>query len=250
MAIPSAEVGRSARCRESTGPADNPAGVDIDDHAAIQLALARGVPGYIRNPQLIRALAPEVPLDQIGHRGRRRHLLGPSAQRQPGQAGTAHQRRDGLAGHDHALAEHELGADPRGTIRPSGCLVHGGDLVDQPRLADRPGRGRPVPRVINPDLDTPRAMQACLTGTPSSASSATRPNRAFEGTTSTRRRSRLTEDLDLILQFGDPFPSGLQRGRLSLPRRRGLQSPIKQVTRLLSMQTRFRDPHHRGDLAD
>jgi hypothetical protein len=51
MAMPRAFVARSAFCALPVGPADDAAAEDVDDDAAVELALAGGVLGDVGDPQ-------------------------------------------------------------------------------------------------------------------------------------------------------------------------------------------------------
>lgn len=84
----------------------------VEDHVAVELALAGGVLGDVGDPELVWAVAPEVPFDQVV-RVFAEGTFRSAPQWESGQPSAAHQRGDGLARHDHALAQDEFGADPR-----------------------------------------------------------------------------------------------------------------------------------------
>jgi hypothetical protein len=120
------QVGLEVACRR---PADDPAAPDVDDHREEEEAGPGRDVGDVCDPELVRALGLELPLDEVGLRrrtvSRRRH-----AEASPGnasEAGLPHQPRD-VADTDPAPVDvGELGADPRGTVGP---VRHGMDLPD------------------------------------------------------------------------------------------------------------------------
>ena len=99
------------------GPAHHAAGERVEDHAAVQLALAGGVLGDVGDPQLIGGVPGELALDQVsdGHGGR--NSLTAWARRKPGERRAAHQQRDGVVSDSDAVAQHQFGVDLVLTVR-------------------------------------------------------------------------------------------------------------------------------------
>jgi hypothetical protein len=168
----------------------------------------------------------------------------------PGQAGTAHQQRHGLARHDHTLAVDELGTNPRGAVGLAGRFVHGGDLVGQPRLTDRARRGRPAAGVVEPRAGHPECQAGLLDRDALSGQFGHEGEPGFCGHHLLDRGRGLAQDLDPVLQLRDPRPGRGRRSRLDRLRRRCLQPPVEEVLGLPAMQARLCDPQRRGHVTN
>jgi hypothetical protein len=122
-----------------------PAAEDIEDDGAVALALAGGMFGDIGHPQLVRPVAGERAVDQVGG-----DLvgLGMAPLRPPsgaGQAGAAQQQGNGVVADHEPVAQPQLGVDAKSAIGPPKSL---GAPFRSGRSARR--GGSPVERVAGP----------------------------------------------------------------------------------------------------
>jgi len=89
-------------------PADDPTAPGVEHHGEVQETAPRRDVGDVGHPELIRAVGPEVPIDEVRRRqlavaaGRGAHV---GAAADAPQAGLAHQTSHPLAGHPVAVLE-------------------------------------------------------------------------------------------------------------------------------------------------
>jgi len=126
----------------SDGPAHHPAGPDVQDDGAIQPALPGAVLGDVSDPQPVLPVRGELAVHQIRVRAGRgiadRAALMPAAV-DAGQPGLAHQPLHAFAAAPQALAEPQLGMDPRGAVTATGLLMDLADHGGQVRICLLPG---------------------------------------------------------------------------------------------------------------
>ena len=97
------------------------------DDAAVDLALPGRVLGDVSDPQLVRAVAVEGPLDEVGG-----DVVWPDPFPLPSpahasEAGSAHHQLDLVMADLDASAQSELGIDPAGAVGAVGLGVDLGD---------------------------------------------------------------------------------------------------------------------------
>jgi len=132
-------------------PADDQPRVGVLDGGEVQPPLAGAQIGDVSDPQHVRAIGAELPLDQIA-RGRDPRdpdrgappLAGPDA----GDTSGFHQPRDPLAPHADVVLEPELGMDPRRAVHASALSMDLADPLGQPRVLQRAVRRRPTLPVV------------------------------------------------------------------------------------------------------
>jgi hypothetical protein len=115
------------------GPADNPAAEGVENHAAVDLALARRVLGDVGEPQRVGAVDGKIALDQVLF-SRLIHevLLVLLRARQALDAQLAHDRQDQLLVDDHVLFADEGRSDPQHPIgAPRPLMDVGHEAADE-----------------------------------------------------------------------------------------------------------------------
>jgi hypothetical protein len=124
-------------------PSDDLTGVRILHRGEVQPALTGTQVGDVRDPQHVRALGPELALDQVSRRRDPRDpdrrappLPGPDTR----DTGRFHQPGDSLAPDPDVVLHPQLGVDPWRPIDPAALVVELLDLLGQPRVAERPIR--------------------------------------------------------------------------------------------------------------
>jgi len=111
----------------SDGPAHDPAGVDVEDHGAVDPALAGAVLGDVGDPEPVRCIRGELTPDVVGPGRLGAVVMAPHAAMHPGPAVAAHQPGDLAPPHLMAAAERQLGMDSADTV---GLPRRGVDLDD------------------------------------------------------------------------------------------------------------------------
>ena len=107
--------------------------------------------GDVRRPRQVRAIGAEVALDQVGRHAQPREADGGApalARHHPGDTGRLHQPLHALSPDADAMLQAQLGVDaPRavGAVRSGVDLL---DLLDQPRVGQRPVRRRATLPVV------------------------------------------------------------------------------------------------------
>ncbi len=134
-------------------PADDHAGVHVEDERGVLPAHAGAHVGQVGDPQLVRMFCGEVPFDQVTRAsglgcgpGRARRLV----TQQPAQPGLAHQPLDGAPGHSHTASAQlvpELASAVDAVVLRVDPLDHRGQLLIPPGAgAGRSGLGGVVGR--------------------------------------------------------------------------------------------------------
>ena len=95
--------------------------------------------GDVGDPQLVGAGPGEGAVDQVGGDLVRLGMAPLRPPRRAGQAGTAHQQRDGVVADHDAAAKAQLGMHPAGAVGAANRLVDLNDQVGQPGMADCAG---------------------------------------------------------------------------------------------------------------
>jgi hypothetical protein len=128
--------------------------------------------GDVGNLQLIGHRPGELAVHQIPCRGGLMAGTGSAATGQALDPGPAHQHLHGTVPDGDAQAQSQLGMHPPGPIDAAGGQMNRLDLVCQPRMADRPHRGRPAVSLVIAGLrdpEHPSTRVASCTGRPSPA---------------------------------------------------------------------------------
>jgi hypothetical protein len=139
MAMPRALVTSAAAGEASIDQPDHPPGRAVQDHRAVELALAGGMLGDIGDPQLVRPAAGEGAVDQVGGDLVGLGMAPPCA----GQADAAYQQRNAVVADHDPAAQPQLGMPPQSAVGATRALVDLGDAVGEPDMADGPRRWRP-----------------------------------------------------------------------------------------------------------
>ena len=129
-------------------PADDPAAVEVLHGDEVEPALPGAQVGDVRNPDLVWRLGAELAVDEIvrdADAGDADRGGAPLLGRDRREAGEAHQPLDALARDPLAVAEHEIGPDPRRAMRTATLRKQLADPRRQPRVLDRARRQRPLP---------------------------------------------------------------------------------------------------------
>ena len=132
-------------------PADDQPGEQVLDVREVQEPFPRRDVGDVRRPRLVRAVRAKVALHQIrsdpdpGQPDGRAPTL---ARQKPGDTGRPHQPLHALSPDTDPVLEPQLGVDAPGAIGAVRVGVDLLDLLDQPRIRQRPVRRRaPLPVV-------------------------------------------------------------------------------------------------------
>ena len=134
------------------GPADDAAGVGVQDDGAVDPALLGAVLGDVGDPQRVRAVGDEPAVDQVCRRSGVRVADGAPALSAPVHADDsvfAHEPLDAFAPDPYALSEAELGVHPWRAVGVARSGVDVADDLDQ--LQIRPparGGGAVAPGVV------------------------------------------------------------------------------------------------------
>jgi hypothetical protein len=91
--------------------------------------------GDVGDPEPVRAVRGELPLDQVSDRFLSRHAFRAAAQRQTGQPGALHQQPHRVVPDHQAVGALQLSQYPGTAV---GGVVDLADKVGQPRVPDRP----------------------------------------------------------------------------------------------------------------
>jgi len=132
-------------------PADDPPREQVLDVREVHEPLPRRDVGDVRRPRLVRALGARITLEQVrsdpdsGQPDRRAPAL---ARHQPGDTGRPHQPLHALSSDTDVLLKPQLGVDPPGAIGTVRVGMDLRDLLDQPRVTQRPVRGRATLPVV------------------------------------------------------------------------------------------------------
>lgn len=124
-------------------PADDAAAEHAEDRTAVDLALPRRVLGHVSDPEPVRAVGHELPLDQVLVDRRGRPVTALPAVTDALDAGGAHQPGNSLLPDPMSTSKLEFGMDPRGAIRGPGGGMDVSDLVEEVGVAPVPLRRRP-----------------------------------------------------------------------------------------------------------
>jgi len=106
---PSALHVRAAVWLVADRPADDAAAERVEHDRAVDLPLAGRMLDDVDQPELVRAVADEHPVDEIISRRRARHAAALASAAAGGNRGALHQHRDRVVTNPNAAAEHELG---------------------------------------------------------------------------------------------------------------------------------------------
>lgn len=99
--------------------------------------------GDVSHPQLVRSLADEMSIDQIGDTRALVAIAGLRRTHHAFEAGEAHQTGHGVVSDNHSTTESQFSVDPWGAIDVARLGVHLGDHVRQPGMTDGPFRWWP-----------------------------------------------------------------------------------------------------------
>ena len=123
----------------SHGPAHHAPAPDINDHGQIEEPHPCGHVGHVGNPQLVRSVGMEVPLDQVF--GRRLALVTVGGRGEPSSladavnASFSHEAGHALAADAYALFD-ELGPHPGHAVGLVGVLVNLADALGHHGVGD------------------------------------------------------------------------------------------------------------------
>ena len=132
-------------------PADDPPREQVLDVREVHEPLPRRDVGDVRRPRLVRALGAKITLEQVrsdpdsAQPDRRAPAL---ARQKPGDTGRSHQPLRALSSNTDVVLKPQLGVDPPGAIGTVRVGMDRLDLLDQPRVTQRPVRGRATPSVM------------------------------------------------------------------------------------------------------
>ena len=121
-------------------PADDAAAVQVLHGDEIEPALPGTKVGDVRDPDLVGRRGAELALDEIvgdAHAGNADRRATPLLRRDCGEPGEPHQPLDALTADPLAVAEHEIGPDPRRAVRAAAHREQLADPAGEPRVLDR-----------------------------------------------------------------------------------------------------------------
>jgi len=132
-------------------PADDPPGVEVLDVREVQKPLPRRDVGDVSRPRLVRCGRVEVPLEQIRSdpdAGQTDRGPPPLTGQHPGDSGGFHQSLHTLAPDPDPVLEPQLSVNAPSAVGAVRLGMDRLDLLDQPRVGQRPVRRRATLPVV------------------------------------------------------------------------------------------------------